>query len=142
MSIDALNEALASTGGAWVKLRDTDDNPVTGEILEFEKRDRTNPQGDIVYKRGTQKPRTEWVFTLQTEQRDPAIEDDDGIRKLACNEAMQHAIREAITAAGKTAEKGGTLKVKVSANRESEYEQAEYTAVYEAPKVIDTDGFD
>lgn len=131
MSIDALNEAVASSGGTWVKLRNTDDPAVEGTIVSFESRDKRNPDGDIVASRKTGKPRTEWVFTLQTADRDG--EDDDGIRKLSCNESMQRAIRDAIKASGKQAEEGGTLKIGVKANPEDSYSQADYQARYTPP---------
>lgn len=138
MSMDALNEAVASVGGSWVKLRNSDDPPIEGTIVSFEKRNRTDPQGDVVYKRGTQTPRIEWVFTLQTDLRDG--DEDDGIRKLPCNESMQRAISEAIKASGRPAEEGGTLKVGVASDPEDSFSQAEYRAKYTPPaKTIDTD---
>lgn len=135
MSMDALNEAVASVGGSWVKLRNSDDPPIEGTIVSFEKRDRTDPNGDVVYKRGTQTPRTEWVFTLQTGIRDS--DEDDGVRKLPCNESMQRAISEAIKASGRPAEEGGTLKVGVASDPEDSFSQAEYKARY-TPPAIDT----
>lgn len=144
MSIDALNEAVASSGGTWVKLRTISDGVIAGKILDFEKRDRTDPDGNVVYKKGTQTPRTEWVFTLEVDQSERDGTEDDGVRKLPCNESMQRAISEAIKAAGKPAEVGGTLKVKVAADPEDTFSQADYKAEYSPPaKVIpvDTDGF-
>lgn len=135
MSIDALNEAVASAGGTWVKLRNLEDPAIEGVIVGFEKREKRNPDGDIIASRKTGKPRTEWVFTLQVDERDG--EDDDGIRKLSCNESMQRAISEAIRASGKAAEEGGVLKVGVKADPEDSYSQADYQARY-TPPTIDT----
>jgi hypothetical protein len=137
MSIDALNEAVASAGGSWVKLRTTDDTPIEGRIADFVKRDRTDPDGNVVFKKGTQTPRVEWVFTLEV---DPADPDDDGVRKLPCNESMQRAISDAIKAAGKAAEVGGTLKVGVKEDPEDSFSQATYQAKYTPPaKTVDLD---
>lgn len=132
MSMDALNEAVASSGGSWVKLRTIEDGAVEGRILDFVKRDRTDPDGNVVYKKGTQTPRTEWVFTLEVDESERG-DDDDGVRKLPCNESMQRAISEAIKAAGKPAEEGGTLKVGVSEDPEDSYSQATYRARYTPP---------
>jgi hypothetical protein len=139
MSIDALNEAVASAGGTWAKLK-AEGDVIEGTIVEFEKRERRTPQGEIVLSKKTNKPRIEWVFTLQTDERDG--DDDDGIRKLSCNESMQRAISEAIRDAGKPAEVSGTLKVGFL-GREDEYSQAEYRAKYTAPvKSVDIDTSD
>lgn len=134
MSLEALNEAVAAAGGTWAKLVSADDPPVEGRILEFEKRERRTPKGEVVLSKKTGKARIEWVFTLQTDERDG--EDDDGIRKLSCNESMQRAIRDAIQASGKAAEEGGVLKVGF-VGREDEYSQADYQARY-TPPTIDT----
>lgn len=133
MSIDNLNNEVARMGGTWVKLRTTADAPVEGEILDFVERDRTDPEGNTVYKRGTQTPRVEWVFTLQTDQRDPGNAEDDGIRKVPCNESMQRAIKVAIRESGGSAAIGGTLKIGVKSDPESDYSQAEYQARYTPP---------
>lgn len=131
MSIDALNDDIARGGGSWVKLRTKEDPPVEGVILAAEKRDRTDPEGNVVYKRGTQTPRTEWVFTLQTEQRDG--DEDDGVRKVPCNEGAQIAVREAVKAGGGTLAIGGTLKIGVKEDPEDSYKQATYIARYTPP---------
>lgn len=137
--MDALNDEIASSGGSWVKLISSDDAPVEGTIIEFEKRDRRTPQGEVVLSKKTGKPRIEWVFTLQTDRRDD--DDDDGIRKLSCNESLRFTIADAIRDAGKPAEVGGTLKVGF-VSRDDEYSQAVYQAKYTPPvKTIDTEGF-
>lgn len=130
MSIDALNEAVASAGGTYVKLVSADDPPVEGTIVEFDKRERRTPKGEIVMSKKTGKPRIEWVFTLQTDLR--TTDDDEGVRKLSCNESMQFAISDAIREAGKPAEIGGTLKVGF-VSRDDEYSQATYRAKYTPP---------
>lgn len=57
-------------------------------------------------------PMMQLVVTLQTEQRDPSIEDDDGRRRLFVKSQMKNAIADAVRAAGaKGLEVGGTLTV-------------------------------
>ena len=130
MSISAWAER-PQTGGRGVKLRATTDAPVEGTILSVEKRDRTDPQGNVVYKKGTQTPRVEYVFTLQTGESDGA--EDDGIRKVSANESMARAIATAERDSGQSIEVGGLLKVGVKADPADSYSQAEYVARYTPP---------
>lgn len=130
MSLDELNNAVASVGGSWVKLQKVGDT-IEGEIVAFEKRNRTDPQGNVVMKRGTDTPRIEWLFTLKVDDLEGP--DDDGLRKLPANESMQRAIATAIKEAGVQAEVGGRLKVGVKADPPDTYSQAEYQARYTAP---------
>lgn len=142
MSIAAWAEQ-APTGGRWIKLKTTTDVPVEGTVLAVEKRDKTDPQGNVVYKKGTQTPRIEYVFTLQTGENDGA--DDDGIRKFSANESMAAAIRAAETAAGAKLAEGGLLKVGVKADPVDQWSQATYVARYTPPApaaaVADLDDF-
>src|SRR5690606_10563368 len=64
MALDELAEAAASLGGKWVKLHTKADGAIEGKVVAFEKRNRTDPEGNVVFKRGTQTPRIEWRFTL------------------------------------------------------------------------------
>ena len=127
-----LNQAVASVGGSWVKLQAKGD-VIEGEITAFEKRPRTDPQGNVVMKRGTDTPRIEWLFTLKVDADQLEGPDDDGLRKLPANESMQRAIASAIKEAGVQAEVGGRLKVGVKADRPDDFSQAEYQAKYTAP---------
>src|SRR5690606_33717812 len=102
MALDELAEAAASLGGKWVKLQKKADGAIEGKVVAFEKRNRTDPDGNVVYKRGTQTPRIEWLFTLEVDPELREGPDDDGIRKLAANESMQWAIAAAIKEAGGT----------------------------------------
>lgn len=56
-------------------------------------------------------PMMQAVITLQTDQRDPSIEDDDGRRKVYVKGQMTQALRDALRAAGSKVEIGGTLAV-------------------------------
>ncbi|MFI1287425.1 hypothetical protein ACH4VM_02755 [Streptomyces sp. NPDC020792] len=53
------------------------------------------------------------VVTVQTDERDPAIEDDDGRRRIFVKGQMKNAVSDAVRAAGgKGLEVGGTLHVR------------------------------
>lgn len=131
MSLDTLNDAVNSMGGSWYKLFDKDEHqPIEGEILDFTERDRTDPDGNVVFKKGTSNPRKEWVFVLKTDLRDPERDDDDGTRNVSFNESAQRAIAKAIKESGAKATVGGRLKVGVKANAPDKFSQAEYQAKY------------
>lgn len=127
-TLDALNEAVAARGGRYLKLRSTDDPAVDGEILAFEERDRTDPDGNVVTSRKSGQARREWLFTISTDLREDG--EDDGVRKFAANESAQRAIADAIKKSGQKAAIGGRLQVAVSQNPEDSYSQATYAAKY------------
>lgn len=87
---------------------------VSGRVTE---RPTVEQQRDI--KTGEKKfwsdgnPMMQLVVTVQTEFRDPALEDDDGRRRLFVKGQLKNAIADAVRAAGaKGLEVGGTLAVK------------------------------
>ncbi|ODA69250.1 hypothetical protein [Streptomyces sp. AVP053U2] len=58
-------------------------------------------------------PMMQLVVTVQTDQRDPAIEDDDGRRRIFVKGQMKNAVADAVRQAGaKGLEVGGTLHVR------------------------------
>lgn len=60
-------------------------------------------------------PMMQMVVTVQTDQRDPAIEDDDGRRRIFVRAQMKNAIADAVRAAGaRGLEVGGILRVRYS----------------------------
>ena len=123
MAIDDYNNEAATAGGTWAKLRTTDDPPVEGVLRDAFKRDRTDPDGNVVYKRGTQTPRIEWVFVLE--------QPDGELVKLPANEGCQIAVRKALD--GQPLSEGGTLKVGVKENPADSFSQAEYQAKWTPP---------
>lgn len=83
-------------------------------------------------------PMQQVAITLQTDVRDPNIENDDGQRKLYVKSAMLAAVRDAVRAAGaKTVEIGGTLAVQYTgdgvAKTRGQNPPKEYRAQYVAP---------
>lgn len=84
---------------------------VKGTVLHSEVAQQTDINGNkLTWDNGD--PRTQVVITLQTDERDPSIEDDDGRRKLYCKPQMQKAIGDALRAVGAKLEVGGTLAVR------------------------------
>lgn len=57
-------------------------------------------------------PMRQVVITLQTDERDPSIDGDDGQRKLYVKSQMTAAVREALRNADAKLEVGGVLAVK------------------------------
>jgi hypothetical protein len=110
---------------------------VAGTIVSAEARQTTDiktgapefwPQGD---------PKLQVVVTLQTDQRDPSIEDDDGQRRLFAKKpgAMLSAIVEAL--GGQRLEVGGRLAVKFTGTEPSSTAgfspKKLYAAAYQPP---------
>lgn len=125
MSIDALNDI--HIGGKWVKLKNKGDR-VAGKLVSADRRERRDMSGNVVYKRGTQTPRLEIILTLQVTPESP---DDDGVRKVACNEAMQAALAAAKPAGGFVP--GGELVLGCVEDAPDTMSQARYAAKFTAP---------
>lgn len=129
MSLSELNDAAARSGGQWVKLAQRGD-VLQGAILDFENRPKTF-EGQPVLSRKSGEQRYEFVFTLQTE--DTEGPEDDGVRKVALNEAAQRAVLKAIKDAGVDAENGGHLLIAVVEDPPNDKAQAVYRAKYTPP---------
>ncbi|MGS2641701.1 hypothetical protein [Streptosporangium sp. G12] len=86
------------------------------------------------------RPRMQLVVTVQTEQRDPEIADDDGRRKFYIKAKLQDAVRQAVRTSGaRGLEVGGTLTITYVADGEKPRGAFSapklYTAVYAPPSV-------
>jgi hypothetical protein len=85
------------------------------------------------------RPMLQVVVDIQTDQRDPDIEDDDGVRRLYVRgKHLTNAVRDAVRRAGaKRLEVGATLQVTFSGEDEPKRRGAngakQYTAVYTPP---------
>jgi hypothetical protein len=108
------NSFLMGGGGAPTAKFPTPGTTVGGRITEPPK---VEQQRDI--QSGEQKfwsngdPMMQLVVTVQTDQRDPAIEDDDGRRRIFVKGQMKNAVADAVRAAGaRGLEVGGTLHVR------------------------------
>lgn len=107
------DEFLMGAGGAPTAKFPTPGASITGRITE---RPKVEQQRDI--KDGSLKfwsdgnKMMQLVVTIQTDQRDPEIEDDDGKRRIFVKGVMKNAVADAVRAVGgKGLEVGGTLTV-------------------------------
>ncbi|WP_405695210.1 hypothetical protein OHA99_09265 [Streptomyces coelicoflavus] len=108
------NSFLMGGGGAPTAKFPTPGTTVGGRITESPK---VEQQRDI--QSGEAKfwsdgnPMMQMVVTVQTDERDPAIEDDDGRRRIFVKGQMKNAVADAVRQAGaKGLEVGGTLHVR------------------------------
>ncbi|MGW2582976.1 hypothetical protein ACWCYZ_16845 [Streptomyces virginiae] len=107
------DDFLMGGGGAPTAKFPTAGITIGGRVTE---RPTVEQQRDI--KTGEKKfwsdgnPMMQLVVTVQTEQRDPAIEDDDGRRRLFVKGQLKNAIADAVRMTGaRGLEVGGTLAV-------------------------------
>lgn len=104
------NDLLLGAGIASVKFP-TFGTTVKGTVLHSEVTQQTDINNNkLTWDNGD--PRMQVVITLQTDERDPAVEDDNGQRKLYVKPQMQKAIGDALRAVGAKLEVGGTLAVR------------------------------
>lgn len=126
---DALNEAIQTSGGGYVKIKNKGDS-IEGVVLDVQVRDKVF-EGKVVPNSTTGAPRKEWLFVLETA---------NGIFKFAANEGAQTAIRNALNTAGvKKLEKGGKLRVTCTQEfkRGTPNQFQEFEVVYSAPKFVE-----
>jgi hypothetical protein len=84
---------------------------VVGKVLSTEVSQQTDIEGvPLTWDDG--KPRLQIVATLQTEDRDPTIEDDDGRRRVFIKGQMMKAVGDAVRKAGAKELLNGRLAVR------------------------------
>lgn len=117
---------------------------VKGEVLDFATRQQRDfdTGKPLFYDDG--KPRLQIVVQVQTDERDPDVEDDDGIRALYLKGQLLQAAREA-TRRHRGLAQGGRIGVKYYADgdapRKGANPQKLYKVEYAPPtKRIDLDG--
>lgn len=114
---------------------------VKGKVLHHEKRQSKDMDGNLkTWDDGN--PVWEVVVTLQTEDRDPSIDDDDGVRRVFVRGQMLKAVRDALTKAQwRESLEGGTLGVKYVGDGEAARKGFSppkiYRAVFEPPAPAD-----
>lgn len=103
----------------------------TGQVRDFETQQPAFwPDGN---------PKLQLIVSVQTDQRDPSIEDDDGVRRLFAPKpgAMLSAISTALRKADAKLDVGGTLAVKYDSDKPNERRglnpQKQYVAQYVPP---------
>lgn len=128
---DIINDALSS-GGKWLKMGKVGDK-IVGDIVDIDKRDKRDLEGNVVLGKKSGEPRKEWVVTIKTDEREDG--DDDGVRKFSANESMQRALKEAIKRAGFTSGnqlEGAKLAIQMTREPEDRFSQADYAAQVKA----------
>jgi hypothetical protein len=131
------NDLIMGGGSPSVKFLEIG-TKVVGEVVDT----ATGQQRD--FKTGELKfwkdgnPMMQAIITLQTDQRDPEIPDDDGKRRLfVSSRRMREAIRDAVQAAGaKFIEVGGKLAVQFTERPDDGTENPPkfYAAQYKRPE--------
>lgn len=104
------NDLLLGGGVPTAKFPNVGDTHV-GRVLDAEVTQQTDIDGNLLFW-DDGKPREQIVATLQTEERDPSIEDDDGRRKLYIKGQMMKAVADAMRKAGAKQIVGGRLAVR------------------------------
>lgn len=137
------NDSYDFLGGAKLPYWPTKDSQfgdvLSGTICE---EPFTSQQIDLV--KGTLKtwddgnPMMQLVVTLQTELRDPSVEDDDGRRRLYIKGALRTAVSDAVRKAGaKGIDEGGELTVVYTRDEPPKNKgmspARQFTATYEPP---------
>jgi len=95
---DDVNSFLTGGGDPVAKFKQIGDKCI-GRVVDSDMTQQTTLKGEPkFYNDG--KPMMQAVLTLDTDQRDPEVPDDDGRRRLFVKGAMAKAVREAIRASG------------------------------------------
>lgn len=107
---------------------------VTGTLLDAEVAPVTSPTGEVqTDKNGN--PKQQIIYTLQTDERDPEIEDDDGKRRVFAKWAIQRAISTCLAESGLAKvglQEGGTLTIKFSGTQKASQRGYSDIKLYEA----------
>lgn len=110
---------------------------VTGTLLDAEVAPVTSPTGETqVDKNGN--PKQQIIYTLQTDERDSEIEDDDGKRRVFAKWAVQRAISTCLAEAGLAKvglQEGGTLTITFSGTQKASQRGYSDIKLYEAKYV-------
>lgn len=110
---------------------------VTGTLLDAEVAPVTSPTGETqMDKNGN--PKQQIIYTLQTDERDPEIEDDDGKRRVFAKWAIQRAISTCLAESGLAKvglQEGGTLTIKFSGTQKASQRGYSDIKLYEASYV-------
>jgi hypothetical protein len=140
-------DGFFSGGGKSVKFPNIGDS-VTGIVAAVHPPEQqTTPQGDPVVDKKTGAPKMQIRIELETDERDPSDQFDDGRRTLYVKGWMKGAIGDAMRRAGVSGapQIGGKLTVKFTAEEPNPGLSAtkKYEATYVPPStaVAATDGF-
>lgn len=142
MSIDSSVADLLAGGAPSFKF-DEIGKTVKGKVVSATAAQQTDfDSGELLFW-DDGKPRMQLVITLDTDERDPNIDGDDGHRRIFAKGAMLSAIRKALN--GAEMQVGGTLAVKYTEDGEAKRKGMSppklFVAQYQAPvATVDADG--
>ena len=128
---DDVNAFLNQSGAPSAKFASIG-TTVKGTVIAAEVRDQTDFTTGEVLRWDNGDPRKQLVVTLQTDERDGDINDDDGTRRLFAKGNMLNAIKAAVRKAGANLEPGGTLVVKYVADGDPPKKGLNAPKLYEA----------
>jgi hypothetical protein len=139
-------DGFFSGGGKAVKFTTVGDS-VTGIVAAVHQPEQQTTPGDNmpVFDKKTGAPKMQIRIELETDQRDPSDEWDDGRRTLYCRGWMKGAIGDALRRAGASGAPaiGGKLTVTFSAEEPNPglSPTKKFTATYVPPSANGADGF-
>lgn len=136
-------ELLGGGGGAPTAKFPATGTSVTGVIKSKPKVSQQTDINGVEQFWPDQQPKMQIEVTVLTDERDPAIEDDDGSRRLFVKGYMMNAVSDAVTAAGvDDLHVGGTLTVTFvdtkPAKQRGHSPAKLYEAKYSPPSVLPT----
>jgi hypothetical protein len=130
-----LNVDEITVGGAPAAKFPTIGTMVKGKIVACDEAQATDfdTKKPLTYE-DSGKPVMQYIITLQTDQHDPEIEDDDGQRRIFAKGQMRFAFREAVKKSGQKSGTvvGGTLTVLYAEDGEPPRRGANPPKVYKA----------
>lgn len=138
-----LDEALARTGGRWMKIETVGDQLV-GTLVHIDlDKNRTDPDGNVILSKKTGQPRKVFGLLVQTDLREDG--DDDGKRRYDANEAAQWAILDAFKAWRKENPSGDVtgceFYLRATEPAKDKFSQMSYKAKF-GKRILDTTGLD
>lgn len=135
MSMDIFEDLEKVTAGKWVKLQNKGDR-LDGILVGFEKRERTDPEGNTVYVRGSNGTKARYIYRMVVEIPEELREgpEDDGLRNFDANEVAQNAIKAAYKAAGTRDLIGGRFVIMLTEEAPNAMSWGKYKAKFEPPK--------
>lgn len=144
MTDEAMEFLMKAGGGAPTAKFPTVGTVHKGRVLGMERKQQTamGSNTPLTWEDGS--PRWELVITIQTEEQDDEIEDDDGQRRIFSKGQQMKAIKEAVEVSGWRGSTlvGGTLAVKYIGDGKPSnpgfHPPKQFAAKFEAPAVVDS----
>jgi len=113
-----------------------------GRIQSFEKTQQRDIKTGALKTWDNGEPMWQLVFTIETDERDPEIDGDDGVRRIFAKANMLNAIRDAIRKSGHRGDvTGGVLAVKFADEGQAPAAGFNppkiYQAIFQPPSQVD-----